>query len=538
MALEQGMQQGRVSPTTPQGGPTVAAQLAQAAQAPMQQPAMQGAIQQAGIAAQIQAMKQQQMQQALQQLAAQQVQQQPMDMGIAAAPGAQSVRMAGGGIVGYAEPGEVSEEEIARRMWREAEAKKRLFGGQDLSAGYQKVFGTSGASAEVPEGRPTPKTDERLGKVIGSENIADIGRAEMAAERARNMALVNQEAAAKPSSGSSAVAQMVGSRPDLVDQLMGKERAVYANINTATPTGEEISARTARDYQAHRQFLISRGIDPDAYDKRVAEDRELFKKQQDLIQSRIDRERGQDTPMARAAEALMGFRQMRGQGIGTGIASSAGALTQGIKTRQKAIGEQEDLQLRVADLEMTRRRALEDAKQAIAEGRWNDAKASLGTERAASNEKAKLLGETFGKEATLALKQREIDEVKAARLGASKQHAEQMEFNKNMGLLNSMRDKVNQIALKIGQKYEKNPVMMMYNAQAMTGSVDPKIQEQYENVIAMRDKEIADATEQQARAAKFLEDKLYGRQPIFGINAKGDRIVSFDDKKTWQPVVK
>lgn len=414
MALEQGMQQGRVSPTTPQGGPTVAAQVAQAAQAPMQQPAMQGAIQQAGIAAQIQAMKQQQMQQALQQLAAQQAQQQPMDMGIAAAPGAQSVRMAGGGIVGYAEPGEVSEEEIARRMWREAEAKKRLFDGQDLSAGYQRVFGNTGASAEVSE----------------AEKAADIRRAEMAAERARNMALVNQEAqaagqqAAKPSSGSSAVAQMVGSRPDLVDQLMGKERAVYANINTATPTGEEISARTARDYQAHRQFLIGQGIDPDAYDKRVAEDRELFKKQQGLIQSRIDRERGQDTPMARAAEALMGFRQMRGQGIGTGIASSAGALTQGIKTRQKAIGEQEDLQLRVADLEMTRRRALEDAKQAIAEGRWNDAKASLGTERAASNEKAKLLGGTFGTEATLALKQRELDEIKAGRLAqaANKGH--------------------------------------------------------------------------------------------------------------------
>lgn len=106
LSLTSAMQQGRVAPTTPDGQPTVAAQAAKAAQQQMGMPPgpkMQDVAQGAGMAAQQQAQQQQEMMQKLpQMIAAMQQRQQAMDQGIAAAPGAQSVNMAEGGIVGYA----------------------------------------------------------------------------------------------------------------------------------------------------------------------------------------------------------------------------------------------------------------------------------------------------------------------------------------------------------------------------------------------------------------------------------------------------
>jgi hypothetical protein len=113
MALQQAVQTGQMQPQTPEGRPTVAAQLAQAAQQQMQapqqapQPGMQGPVRSAGIAGALQAQKQQQVQQVMQQMAQQQIAQQapqgPLQMntgGLAGLPGA-DVRMADGGIVGF-----------------------------------------------------------------------------------------------------------------------------------------------------------------------------------------------------------------------------------------------------------------------------------------------------------------------------------------------------------------------------------------------------------------------------------------------------
>jgi hypothetical protein len=121
MALQQAVQTGQVAPQTPQGQPTVAAQLAQAAQQqlrppqqPPQMPGMQNAAQNAGIAGGINAQKQQQLQQVMAQMAAQkmaqQAQQGPLDLNSGIAAGAPSPQMAEGGIVGFADgdyvPGE------------------------------------------------------------------------------------------------------------------------------------------------------------------------------------------------------------------------------------------------------------------------------------------------------------------------------------------------------------------------------------------------------------------------------------------------
>lgn len=127
MTLAQGTQQGAVSPVTPDGRPTVAGQLLQ--QAAPQPTAPQGVPpgmpqmrQNAGIAGQIQAMQMQEAQKTLmgQAQAQQRAQQQApvLGGGIAMAPGAQGMRMAEGGIVGYANGGGVAPDYSAAEEMR------------------------------------------------------------------------------------------------------------------------------------------------------------------------------------------------------------------------------------------------------------------------------------------------------------------------------------------------------------------------------------------------------------------------------------
>lgn len=123
-----------ISPVTPEGTPTVAAQVMSAAQqvAMPQMPNVQEIAQDAGIGNAVQMgnqqRQQQEMMQALQQMMQQRQQQDnAMRFGVAAAPGAQTVRMAEGGIVGYAE-GDLTSERLARIAAEEEEARRRGLG--------------------------------------------------------------------------------------------------------------------------------------------------------------------------------------------------------------------------------------------------------------------------------------------------------------------------------------------------------------------------------------------------------------------------
>jgi hypothetical protein len=100
-------------------------------QAP-QMPNVQDIAQDAATGSQVQMMQQQQQQQemmqAMQQMMQQkQAQENAMRFGVAAAPGAQTVRMADGGIVGYAE-GDLTSERLARIAAEEEEARRRGLG--------------------------------------------------------------------------------------------------------------------------------------------------------------------------------------------------------------------------------------------------------------------------------------------------------------------------------------------------------------------------------------------------------------------------
>jgi hypothetical protein len=113
----------KINPVTPEGRPTVAQSLidrATSMMAPPMQPSVQDIAQDAGMGSQIQMMQQQQqeqqMQQAMQQLMQQQgSQDNAMRFGVAAAPGAQSIGMAEGGIVGYSTAG-LTSDELARLL--------------------------------------------------------------------------------------------------------------------------------------------------------------------------------------------------------------------------------------------------------------------------------------------------------------------------------------------------------------------------------------------------------------------------------------
>lgn len=148
-----------IKPVTPEGTPTVASQVMQAAQQAMapqpQMPDVQDIAEDAGVGNQVQMQQQQaqqqQMMQALQQMMQQQgAQQNAMRFGVAAAPGAQGVRMAEGGIVGYAGgnpgPHPLNDPETLQRVKEELERKRR-------SEAARAAFGSApeaaaGAAAE------------------------------------------------------------------------------------------------------------------------------------------------------------------------------------------------------------------------------------------------------------------------------------------------------------------------------------------------------------------------------------------------------
>ena len=310
MALRQGMQQGRVSTTTPAGEPTVAAQeIGAAEQAVM--PAVPQAVRQAGLGAQIQAMRMQEAQKAMMNAAMQQQQQPVMaaDGGLMRLnPGIQD--FAEGGIVGYAAGELVDEEELRRRIAREG-----------------------------------------------------------------------------------------------VAPLFEMQRSIASQMETAPPTPEQINARAALNQQADEAFLRGRGLDPEYLQKRAEEDKALAEQQRGLLRERMEREQGRDTFLGRMGEALRGFRQMKGQGIGTGILSAEDALSRRVAGAEARMDQLRDLEIKVGELDMTRRRALEDARHAIARGDRVRAQQDLAIAQQAANDKAKLLAPTFGQQATALIEQ-------------------------------------------------------------------------------------------------------------------------------------
>lgn len=185
---------------TPEGQPTVAAQYAAKAQQaaapqmpgvpqgmpqgmPSAGPSMQGIAQNVARGNEVQATQQQQQQRDMQQMLQQMLQQQQgrdnaMRFGVAAAPGAQTVRMAEGGIVGYA-GGELTSERLARIAAEQAEEEARTRAGgrfdpRTPEEAREMSQRRAAAQARVSAAAPPPVTPEApsmsargAGRVLG-----------------------------------------------------------------------------------------------------------------------------------------------------------------------------------------------------------------------------------------------------------------------------------------------------------------------------------------------------------------------------------
>lgn len=387
MTLERAAQVGEFSPVTPDGAPTVAAQLMQRA-AP---PSVPQIAQQAGLGGQIQAMQQQQAQQALMQQAMQQAR---PPAGIERL-NPQMGNFAEGGIVGYAEAG------VTRDSARESVNPLALLLRRLSEIGIPTRAGRSPEQDAIDV-----ETARAMRAPVSEIPIPEIAIEEAAPARA----------AAMPSSTASAAAP-AGVRPSAptgVEALFDKERAEYAKIK-GPATAQEILAREQMDRPTYEQFLRSRGIDPDMLTKRGEEDKALIEQQRALLRERMEREQGRDTFLSRAGAAMRGFRQMKGQGIGDAVAGAHDNLARQLQAGEIRMDQFRDAEIRLNELEITRRRALDDARRATAEGDWNRASQALTTERNATNEIIKLTAPTYGKQATAVVQERQAQEAGAAR---------------------------------------------------------------------------------------------------------------------------
>lgn len=349
-----------IKPVTPEGTPTVAAQVMQAA-GMAQQPALPQIAQQAGLGGQIQAMQMQEAQKQLMNAAMQQQRQAPAGlMGL----NPQMGNFAEGGIVGYAEAG-VAEDEQRRLAQIRSEYE------QEVGKFMQDVpYVPGGTTKKVP----TEETSESA----GIETL-----------------LPEAEAIYAPAA-----------------QELEK-------LRTTPPTGQEVTQYLQEMDPAQRAYYISRGIDPDALMKREAENKKLFDAQRALLQERMARQEGGDTMMSRLGAALRGFRQMKGQGIGGGILSSYENLSRQVESNQLRMDQLKDAELKINELEIGSRRSLEDARRSIAEGDWKKAQSELASSQRMANDATKLRADLKSKIGAAAVQMRGQDvRAETSRYGA------------------------------------------------------------------------------------------------------------------------
>jgi hypothetical protein len=412
-----------ISPVTPEGTPTVAAQVMQAAQKAMTpQVAMPQVAQQAGLAGQIQAMQMQEAQKAMMQAAMrgqpqmqqpmppqmQQMQQQ-MPQGIERL-NPQMGNFAQGGIVGYAEAGMAEDEMIVEPSNGGGGTREAM----NPLAVLLRRLAEMGIPTRTGRGTEQDAIDIETARAMQAP-VSEIPIPEVVVEAERAQPSPRVERAPVATSSGAPAAAPRAAAPQGVAALAELARKTYGEMATAPATPEQVLEREQRTRAAYEQFLRSQGIDPDAFTKRAEEDKALMEQQRALLRERMEREQGRDTFMSRAGAALRGFRQMKGQGTGGAFMGAYENLARQVQSGEMRMDQFRDMEIRLNELEITRRRALDDSRRATAEGRWKDAERALATEQAASNEIKKLQAATYIPQANAMVQERQAQEAGAAR---------------------------------------------------------------------------------------------------------------------------
>lgn len=489
-----------ISPVTPEGTPTVAAQVMQAAQqATMPQVAMPQVAQQAGLGGQIRAM---QMQDAQKDLMEEAMRQATPPAGIEGL-NPQMGNYAEGGIVGYAD-GAYVKNPLAILLEKLKEYGLPTRGG-----------GISDRQAPASDQINPERALEILSATTPMQDIPEVRVQEPPV----------RQAAPSQAAPSQAVA------PQGIAAALGERARKEAESMQGPASAQDILARQQRDQPVYDQFLRSQGIDPDAFTKRGEEDKALIEQQRALLRERMEREQGKDTFLGRAGAALRGFRQMKGQGTGDAFMRAYDNLNQMVESGQMRIDQFRDLEIRLNELEVTRRRSLEDARRATAEGRWKDAQQSLANERAAANEIKRLQIPTYMQQATAQIEEKKVAESAAARQEASMARRGQ---DQDRTML-AAQGRLTEAEKARAQVAEKNKAILSLPKDDKN-EMTRRMRENAENEMRQADENVA--------AARALYNRLTGQAlgiatnaPQYASNPKtGQRIVSTDGGKTWQPV--
>lgn len=312
MTLERAAQVGEFQPMTPQGQPTVAAQLMQRAMPP----SVPQVAQQAGLAGQIQAMQQQQAQQAL------------MQQAMANRPPAgieglnpQMGNFADGGIVGripgYAVAG-VAEDE-----------QKRL---AQIRSEYEQEVGKFTDDVPYVPGGTTKKisTEEGSESEDAETPLPEAGLAGLATSSAPAIKAMRDVAAAR--------AQL----------------PVTADPRQALQKGLEL-----RDIS--NQFAQATGNNPNMIADQITEMENLFRRRDEMLSKRMS-EYQTERETGALPRFLTSFRQMKGQPIGEGFVSGTQGMQQFTEGMSSRIREIEDLKMQAEALKMEKVNALRSQK--------------------------------------------------------------------------------------------------------------------------------------------------------------------------------
>lgn len=424
LTLEQAAQAGEFQPTTPDGTPTVAAQLMQRAA-----PSLPQIAQQAGMGAQIQAAQMQQAQQALMEQAMQQQQPQGIE---SLNPNIQE--FAEGGIVGYQAGGLTtgfaplyqearaygidlspydSEEERARKIARlerakAAEREVAAMGNVPIPGQAPDVRELAANMNRRPEPQPIQvqaSDPVNMLRVLQNANVPNEEKAAVMALLSNQINAAQQggQAGGQPQEQPSALARaniQMPSRqvnlppmPGPSSEMFESARARVEGMKPPTTTAQGIEA--ALEMGRARDELRRRMNIPTEMEN-IARQEEgfnrLFGERERLIAKRMEevqRERERDL----LPQYLMNFRQMKGRSVGEGLMTASQAaqrLEAGAKSQMQRL---EDLKIDVQTLSLEKQNALAKMRDDIANGRMKDAMAERDKAIQFDNEINKTLAE-------------------------------------------------------------------------------------------------------------------------------------------------
>lgn len=392
LAMARDVERGQIALKTPRGEDTVAKSLGQAmasqvmpqvmpqAMAPA---GMQGALANAGIAGQIQSDKMAQEQDALRQMAAQQAAAQrnappidPAALGIATAPGAGTVQMAYGGIVGYN-----GEEEQGSAVM------------DPMGTGAGEILEAAGPStgrniAEVLLGKPAkPEWKLRL----------------EAEQRAREDAAAAAAAAKAKESERPEVVQMpnptdilkmlssFGAKPTPIDLSASKsyrEKAEkeFKDIDLTPATSEQVADQYRKDKAVTDALMRAEGLDPNyiaaAQEAEKLRTQGRVKEAQDII-DRVSKEQ----KSRKLIDFLLSAQGFQGEGLGQVFKTGALGAQAAKEARQGRIDQLRQAQLDYQDASAKEQFLMNKMRYETAMNRFDKARDTLQDLKKATNDK-------------------------------------------------------------------------------------------------------------------------------------------------------